>query len=83
MERIRHMVTAQIVLDRELLRALDRAARQTKCNRSALVREALRGHLCRMEVRAREEHDRNGYSRQPQAPQESRLWEAEASWPAV
>ena len=82
MERIRHMETVQIVLDKRLLQATDRAARRLKRNRSALVREALREHLQRLEVRTREERDRDGYSRQPQMPSEARLWEAEAAWPA-
>jgi Arc/MetJ-type ribon-helix-helix transcriptional regulator len=53
-----------------------------KWNRSALVREALREHLKRLEVRACEERDRDGYAKQPQARDESALWEAEAAWPA-
>lgn len=76
------METVQIVIDKELLRATDEAARRTKRNRSALVREALREHLRRLEVRAREERDREGYAKQPQALDESLLWEAEAAWPA-
>ena len=76
------METIQIVLDKKLLQATDQAARQTKRNRSALVREALREHLRRLEVRALEERDRQGYSRRPQTTDESRVWEAEAAWPA-
>ena len=76
------METVQIVLDKKLLNATDQAARQTKRNRSALVREALREHLQRLDVRAWEERDREGYSKEPQASDESRLWEAEAAWPA-
>ena len=76
------METIQIVLEKELLQAADRAARRTKRNRSALVREALREHLWRLEVRAREERDRAGYSKRPQVKGESHLWEAEAAWPA-
>jgi metal-responsive CopG/Arc/MetJ family transcriptional regulator len=76
------METVQIVLDMELLRAADQAARRMKQNRSALVREALREHLRRLEVRALEERDREGYSRQQLTHDESRLWEAEAAWPA-
>ena len=76
------METVQIVLDMKLLRATDQAARRMKRNRSALVREALREHLRRLEVGAWEERDREGYSRQPQTSEESRLWEAEAAWPA-
>ena len=80
-EQSRHMETVQIVLDKGLLQATDRAARRMKWNRSALVREALREHLKRLEVRSNEERDREGYSRRPQARDESLLWEAEAAWP--
>jgi len=76
------METIQIVLDKKLLEATDQAARRTKRNRSALVREALREHLRRLEARAREEHDRHGYSRQPHRTDEWLAWEAEAAWPA-
>ena len=82
MEQGRHMETVQIVLDKKLLVATDRAARLTKRNRSALVRDALREHLRKLEVRAREERDREGYSRQPHGPDESLIWEGEAAWPA-
>jgi metal-responsive CopG/Arc/MetJ family transcriptional regulator len=75
------METVQIVLDEDLLRATDRAARRTKRNRSALVRDALREHLRRLEARAQEARDRDGYARRPQAQDESQLWEAEAAWP--
>jgi len=80
--RLDSMETIQIVLDKKLLQATDQAARQTKRNRSALVREALREHLRRLEVRALEERDRQGYSRRPQTTDESRVWETEAAWPA-
>ena len=77
-----NMETIQIVLDKKLLHAADQAARRTKRNRSALVRDALREHLRRLEVRAREERDRQGYSKRRQAPDESLVWEAEATWPS-
>jgi len=76
-----HMETVQIVLDKKLLAATDRAARRTKRNRSALVRDALREHLRKLEIRAREERDREGYTKHPLRHQESQLWEAEAAWP--
>lgn len=76
------METVQIVLDKKLLHATDQAARRTKRNRSALVRDALREHLRRLETRAMEEHDREGYSRQPQTRDESLVWEEEVAWPA-
>jgi hypothetical protein len=45
------------------------------------VRDALREHLRRLELRASEERDRQGYSRHSQANAEARGWEAEAAWP--
>jgi len=75
------METVQIVLDKKLLQATDEAARRTKRNRSALVRDALREHLRRLEVRAMEEDDRAGYLRKPQTRDQSKDWEAEAAWP--
>ena len=81
MDRVAHMETVQIVLDRKLLQATDRAARRTRQNRSALVREALREHLRRLETCALEERDREGYRTQAAGPGESEGWEAEAAWP--
>ena len=75
------METVQIVLDKSLLRAADRAARLTKQNRSALVRAALRQHLRGLEAAAQEERDRQGYARQPQPRDEALVWEREAAWP--
>jgi addiction module RelE/StbE family toxin len=69
-------------LDKELLQATDQAARRTRRNRSALVRDALREYLRRLEIHSREERDRAGYAKKPLARDESRQWEAEAAWPA-
>jgi len=76
------METVQIVIDKDLLRAADQAARRTKRNRSALIRDALREHLRRLRLREGEERDRAGYRQRPQAGKESLTWEAEAVWPA-
>ncbi len=75
------MEIVQIVLDKKLLLAADQAAKITRRNRSALVRDALREHLRRLELRASEERDRQGYSRDPQADAEAQSWESEAAWP--
>jgi metal-responsive CopG/Arc/MetJ family transcriptional regulator len=75
------MEIVQIVLDKKLLHAADQAAKRTRRNRSALVRDALREHLRRLELRVSEERDRQGYSLQPQAETEARGWESEATWP--
>jgi hypothetical protein len=71
-----------VVLDKGLLEMPDKAARQMKQNRSALIRHAFREHLKRLEVLTREERDRTGDSRRPQAIEETSRWEAEAAWPA-
>lgn len=73
--------TIQVVLDKRLLKAADHAARRTRQNRSALIREALREHLQRLEVRILEERDRQGYERKPQTRDELRGWEDIAAWP--
>ena len=76
------METIQVVLDKRLLEATNQAARRTNRNRSELVRDALREHLRRLEVRRKEQRDREGYLRQPQEKDGSLRWEAEATWPA-
>jgi metal-responsive CopG/Arc/MetJ family transcriptional regulator len=75
------MEIVQIVLDKKLLHAADQAAKLTKRNRSALVRDALREHLRRLELRIREDRDRQGYAQQSQADAETLGWESEATWP--
>ena len=75
------METIQVVLDRKLLQAADRAARRTKQNRSALIRTALREHLRTLQIRALEERDREGYLKDPQSRDDSLKWEKEAEWP--
>ena len=77
-----HMETIQVVLDLKLLKAADKAARQTKRNRSALIRDALRAHLQSLEIQALEERDRQGYLKHPQSMEEVLAWEAETVWPA-
>lgn len=79
--RFNSMETIQIVLDKELLKATDQAAQRTSRNRSALVRDALREHLRKLEVLAREERDHTGYAKRPQAVNETEAWEQEAAWP--
>jgi metal-responsive CopG/Arc/MetJ family transcriptional regulator len=75
------METIQVVLDSKLLRATEVAARRTKLNRSALIREALRSHLKMLEIRERELRDRRGYEAGRGGAEELSGWEAEAIWP--
>jgi metal-responsive CopG/Arc/MetJ family transcriptional regulator len=76
---IHSMETIQIVLEKELLRATDRIARQRRLNRSALVREALRAHLRRLAIAEREHRDRTGYASSTDT--EFSRWDRVASWP--
>lgn len=75
------METIQIVLEKSLLQAADKAARRLKRNRSALFRDALREHLRSLEIRAKEARDREGYSKRSDTPTEALAWEAESVWP--
>jgi metal-responsive CopG/Arc/MetJ family transcriptional regulator len=65
-----HMVV-QIVIGKKLLEATDVAARLRRSSRSAIVRDALREHLRRLEIRDQEDRDRRGYSRIPQSREET------------
>ena len=75
------METIQVVLDSKLLRDTEVAARRTKLNRSALIREALRAYLKHLQIREREKRDRKGYEACPQDSNALSGWEAEATWP--
>lgn len=76
------METVQIVLDKKLLQAADRAARRLKRNRSALVRDALRAHLRQLAIGELELRDRQGYLSQHNIDNDLQIWESEAEWPA-
>ncbi len=75
------METIQVVLEPELLKAADRAVRKRKTNRSALIREALRSHLQRLQQIEREKLDREGYVRYPDSFDAPDVWEKVADWP--
>lgn len=76
------METIQVVLDAKLLRAAERAARKRRLNRSALIREALRLHLKRLETGELEERDRKGYEMESKDTDALSRWESEAVWRA-
>jgi metal-responsive CopG/Arc/MetJ family transcriptional regulator len=75
------MEAIQVVLDKQLLRDTDRAARRIKINRSALVRAALRDYLKQLGVRQRERADEEGYDRIPDGEADIVVWERAAKWP--
>jgi metal-responsive CopG/Arc/MetJ family transcriptional regulator len=71
--------TVQVVLEEELLKAVDRAARKAGMNRSAFLREAAREHLRRRRREDLEARDRAGYERFPSV--EFDVWDKVAAWP--
>jgi metal-responsive CopG/Arc/MetJ family transcriptional regulator len=81
LNNIDNVETVQIVLEKELLRAADRAARRHRINRSALLREALREHLKRLAAAEREKRDREGYEARPVRRGEFNVWNKAAAWP--
>lgn len=74
------MKTIQVVPEADLLVQSDEAASRAGKNRSALIRDALRGHLQRLRIMGLEEQDRLGYERTPDVEDGLAGWEAAASW---
>ncbi len=79
--RLHSMETIQVVLDSKLLRATNGAARRARVNRSALIREAIRDYLRRIEIREMEKREQESYLRHPDSTAEVEAWEREAVWP--
>jgi Arc/MetJ-type ribon-helix-helix transcriptional regulator len=75
------MTTIQVVIEEDLLRSADRVARRLKVNRSALIRDALRGHLQRLRTADLERREREAYERTPDDPAEFAAWDGVAVWP--
>ena len=75
------MDTIQVVIEEDLLRSADRAARDLKVNRSSLIRDALREHLRRLRVADLERREREAYAQTPDDPTEFAGWDKVAAWP--
>jgi metal-responsive CopG/Arc/MetJ family transcriptional regulator len=75
------METIQVVLDKDLLRAADKAAKRAKVNRSTLIRDALREHLKWLRTDELEMRDRRGFEQLPNSANELAIWEQVAAWP--
>lgn len=76
------MKTVQMTLDEDLVRSVDRVARNLHTNRSAFTRDALRSALTRLRVLQQEERHRRGYERFPVQKDEFGGWEDEHAWGA-
>ncbi|CAN5451755.1 hypothetical protein BH10PSE19_BH10PSE19_20140 [soil metagenome] len=74
------MRTVQMTLDDELVRQVDKTAKQLKTTRSAFAREALYAALERLKVKAMEQKHRKGYEKTPVKPNEFSIWEDEQAW---
>ncbi len=75
------METIQVVMEAALLQAADRAVRRYKVSRSALIRQAVREHLKRLERLEKERRDRDGYRGHPEANDALSVWDTVAAWP--
>jgi metal-responsive CopG/Arc/MetJ family transcriptional regulator len=75
------MKTIRVVLDPKLLNLADLAAKRQKVSRSELIRQALHHNLTNILNQDLEEQDRRGYLRQPQRPEDFKIWENAAAWP--
>ena len=74
------METIRVVLNANLLKAADLAAKRQKVNRSASIRQALQEHLKRLHWVDLEKRDQRGYETQPQRIKEYSAWEEAAAW---
>ncbi len=70
-----------MMLDEELVEAVDEAAKRLGTTRSGFVRKALRQALTRLRQRELEQQHRAGYERRPVKPKEFDVWEREQVWP--
>ena len=75
------MKAVQILMDEDLIEAVDNEARQQGTDRSKLVRTAIANLLAEMRRRRLEEQHRNGYVHHPQSKEEVVPWEEIQEWP--
>jgi metal-responsive CopG/Arc/MetJ family transcriptional regulator len=74
------MKTVQMTLDEELVKAVDRAARQMGTTRSGFTRRALQRALRELNIQQLEAKQRRGYKLKPVQPGEFSDWEDEQVW---
>jgi metal-responsive CopG/Arc/MetJ family transcriptional regulator len=79
--RLDTVETIQVVMEGDLVKTADRAARRLKVDRSALIRDALREHLRHLQYRELERKEREAYARIPDDPAEFAVWGKVAAWP--
>lgn len=74
------MKVIRVFLHERLLKAADIAAKRQEQNRSALIRQALREHLKRLDDVKLEARDRRSYQAKPHRIEEYRPSEKIAAW---
>lgn len=74
------MKTVQMTLDDDLLKAVDRAAKELGTSRSSFTRKALRSALEQLRMAALEQKHRVGYERKPVKHGEFDVWSNEQTW---
>ena len=74
------MKTVQMTLDEDLIKSIDKAARQLHTTRSAFARQALREALKKFVLKRMEVQHKKGYQNQPVSKDEFSLWESEQVW---
>ena len=74
------MKTVQMTLDEDIVKAVDRVAKQLHTTRSAFTRAALREALARYNMQQLEHKHRQGYQNHPVCSGEFSVWEDEQAW---
>ena len=74
------MRTIQMTLDDDLVKTVDKIAKELKTTRSAFTRNALREAINRINIHRLEEKHRRGYESHPVTKDEFRVWEKEQDW---
>jgi metal-responsive CopG/Arc/MetJ family transcriptional regulator len=75
------MKPIQILMDEEMIAAIDREAKRRKLDRSKLLRAAVVDYLANQRRREREKQDRRGYAGTPQKKEEYEPWLVAQVWP--
>jgi metal-responsive CopG/Arc/MetJ family transcriptional regulator len=74
------MKTVQMTLDDDLVKAVDKVAKQQKTSRSEFTRHALRDALEKVRIKQLEKAHKSGYQKKPVANDEFSVWDDEQEW---
>ena len=74
------METIGLTIEESLLAEAEHAARSLEMTRSDFIKVAVERALQQREKIARERKDAQGYSNQPQQPEEIEEWQSEQAW---